>query len=588
MLVPEQDAGINYALTREAKEAAEKYNNSVKRITAFTKRRQALAKAKAKVSGQDTASLEDKIEEFEHSLNIAETEKAKAVARLDLLREGGLPVDEYMEAERPGGGAGGVAADWEAEQEAEQDSEHQVTEVNYYSYEPQQPVNTEAMWGGQEEADPWGGAEPDPPAAPAAAAEYTGEVAEAVALYTFAASSHDELSVAEGEWVELLVAACEEEGWVMARSLQTRATGLIPASFVNQISRAEHEAAQQQTEAAPEAADPWVDSAPAPASTQPPAAAAAASVSGKYQVLYDFTASAEDELTIAAGDLVLVTRPGEDEGWLHGALGGREGIFPSSYVEPWTEAAASAADDSWAAPFPAPASGPAADLAIPSCPPPMETEDEDSSSEADTDESDDDEAPPGLAPPPGPPPAMAPPPGPPPSLAPAGPPRPPPAPAPASTPGEGGEDGEEDERIGDVDDNSSAASSSSEDDDEKGQPEASKPEDKPEEEHESKTEDATISKEDNDKAEEGHKSVLSKTEAETENNTTAEKSEDVAEKKEGETVEGKSVEEVKKSGEAEDNKHKKIENPKSKADSSDDSSSATESESEAEEDGDLR
>ena len=588
MLVPEQDAGINYALTREAKEAAEKYNNSVKRITAFTKRRQALHKAKAKVSGQDTASLEDKIEEFEHSLNIAETEKAKAVARLDLLREGGLPVDEYMEAERPGGGAGGGAADWEVEQEAEQDSEHQVTEVNYYSYEPQQPVNTEAMWGGQEEADPWGGAQPDPPAAPAAAAEYTGEVAEAVALYTFSASSHDELSVAEGEWVELLVAACEEEGWVMGRSLQTRATGLIPASFVNQISRAEHEAAQQQTEAAPEAADPWVDSAPAPASTQPPAAASAASVSGKYQVLYDFRASAEDELTIAAGDLVLVTGPGEDEGWLHGALGGREGIFPSSYVEPWTEAAASAADDSWANPFPAPASGPAADLAIPSCPPPMETEDEDSSSEADTDESDEDEAPPGLAPPPGPPPAMAPPPGPPPSLAPAGPPRPPPAPAPASAPGEGGEDGDEDEKgDDDDDDNSSAASSSSEDEDDNDPPEASKPEDKPEEELESKTEDATISKEGNDKAEEEQKSVLSKTEAETENNTAAETSENVAEKKEGETVEEKSVEEVKKS-EAEDNKHKKVENPKSKADSSDDSSSATESESEAEEDGDLR
>ena len=588
MLVPEQDAGINYALTREAKEAAEKYNNSVKRITAFTKRRQALHKAKAKVSGQDTASLEDKIEEFEHSLNIAETEKAKAVARLDLLRAGGLPVDEYMEAERPGGGAGGGAADWEVEQEAEQDSEHQVTEVNYYSYEPQQPVNTEAMWGGQEEADPWGGAQPDPPAAPAAAAEYTGEVAEAVALYTFSASSHDELSVAEGEWVELLVAACEEEGWVMGRSLQTRATGLIPASFVNQISRAEHEAAQQQTEAAPEAADPWADSAPAPASTQPPAAAAAASVSGKYQVLYDFRASAEDELTIAAGDLVLVTRPGEDEGWLHGALGGREGIFPSSYVEPWTEAAASAADDSWANPFPAPASGPAADLAIPSCPPPMETEDEDSSSEADTDESDEDEAPPGLAPPPGPPPAMAPPPGPPPSLAPAGPPRPPPAPAPASAPGEGGEDGDEDGK-GDAadDDNSSAASSSSEDEDDNDPPEASKPEDKPGEELESQTEDATISKEGNNTAEEEHKSILSKTEAETENNTAAETSENVAEKKEGETVEEKSVEEVKKS-EAEDNKHKKVENPKSKADSSDDSSSATESESEAEEDGDLR
>ena len=30
----------------------------------------------------------EKIEEFEHSLNIAETEKAKALAKLNLLREG--------------------------------------------------------------------------------------------------------------------------------------------------------------------------------------------------------------------------------------------------------------------------------------------------------------------------------------------------------------------------------------------------------------------------------------------------------------------------------------------------------------------
>ena len=36
--------GINYALTREAKDAAEKYNNAIKRITAFTKRKAALSK----------------------------------------------------------------------------------------------------------------------------------------------------------------------------------------------------------------------------------------------------------------------------------------------------------------------------------------------------------------------------------------------------------------------------------------------------------------------------------------------------------------------------------------------------------------
>ena len=77
VLIPEQDAGINYALTREAKDAAEKYNNAIKRISAFTKRKGALSKAMK--SGQNVAELEEKIEEFEHSLNIAETEKAKAV-----------------------------------------------------------------------------------------------------------------------------------------------------------------------------------------------------------------------------------------------------------------------------------------------------------------------------------------------------------------------------------------------------------------------------------------------------------------------------------------------------------------------------
>ena len=120
VLIPEQDAGINYALTKEAKEAAEKYNNSIKRIAAFTKRKVALSKALK--SGQDTGSLQEKIEEFDHSLNIAETEKAKALAKLSILRQGGLPVDDYMEADRP---VVEAAMDWEEDTE-DHDPENQV------------------------------------------------------------------------------------------------------------------------------------------------------------------------------------------------------------------------------------------------------------------------------------------------------------------------------------------------------------------------------------------------------------------------------------------------------------------------------
>ena len=125
VLIPEQDAGINYALTKEAKESAERYNNSIKRITAFTKRKVALTKALK--SGQDTSSLEEKIEEFDHSLNIAETEKAKALAKLNILREGGLPVDDYMEADKPPTEA---SMDWEEDTD-DHDPENQVRTYKY-------------------------------------------------------------------------------------------------------------------------------------------------------------------------------------------------------------------------------------------------------------------------------------------------------------------------------------------------------------------------------------------------------------------------------------------------------------------------
>ena len=110
VIVPENDAGIKYALTRDAKDTADKYNNAIRRIAAFNKRKAALSRAMK--SGQDTSSLEEKIEEFEHSLNLAETERAKSIARLNKLREGGLPVDDYMETEKVSDNTGAVA-DWD-------------------------------------------------------------------------------------------------------------------------------------------------------------------------------------------------------------------------------------------------------------------------------------------------------------------------------------------------------------------------------------------------------------------------------------------------------------------------------------------
>ena len=259
MTKPEQDAGINYALVKEAKETAEKYNNSLRMVRAFTKRRAALNKAKK--AGQDTANLSEKIEELEDSIDNAETEKAKAMARLNKLREGGVSVDEHLLADKPGETQ---EESWDVEVEEE---EPEVKEVNYFSYdqvnygESEQPG---AAWGEEEPA----GWQPSPP--PEASSDLQPVVrGQALVLYNFDATSSDELTVSEGEWVNLLASQTEEDGWVTAENREGQ-TGLVPASFLTETTPEEYEAslaAQQIPE--PEPSQDWT--APALPSCPPPA-----------------------------------------------------------------------------------------------------------------------------------------------------------------------------------------------------------------------------------------------------------------------------------------------------------------------------
>lgn len=338
-------------------------------------------------SGQDTSSLEEKIEEFEHSLNLAETERAKSIARLNKLREGGLPVDDYMETEKVSDNTGAVA-DWDY-QDDNDDTDHH----HHYAAAASQPhtQHDAAAW---DTHDDWGASSPVQETAPAPPAEYSGELAQAIVLYSFDASSHDEMSVREGEWIHVLLSAPEEDGWVTGQNSEGK-TGLVPSSFVCQTTPEQYEADQAalaaEQAAAPAALDNWAEE-PAPAVSDsfavpscpppededsseedsqdddddegpppclapppgpppglapppPPSTNLNSAVAGQYQALYDFQANADDELTIVAGDIVHVLRDGEDEGWLFGSINGKEGIFPSSYVEKCGTASAEMSDE---------------------------------------------------------------------------------------------------------------------------------------------------------------------------------------------------------------------------------------------------
>jgi len=51
------------------------------------------------------------------------------------------------------------------------------------------------------------------------------------------------------------------------------------------------------------------------------------------RAMYDYTGQSESEITFKAGDLVKVTKQG-NEGWWTGELNGKSGMFPASYVKP--------------------------------------------------------------------------------------------------------------------------------------------------------------------------------------------------------------------------------------------------------------
>jgi len=55
-------------------------------------------------------------------------------------------------------------------------------------------------------------------------------------------------------------------------------------------------------------------------------------VLGQCHAIYDYTACQHDELTIRPGDVINIHTK-QDDGWWHGELNGRHGIFPSTYVE---------------------------------------------------------------------------------------------------------------------------------------------------------------------------------------------------------------------------------------------------------------
>ncbi|KAI3402508.2 BZZ1 [Candida oxycetoniae] len=142
----------------------------------------------------------------------------------------------------------------------------------------------------------------------------TGTVARA--LYEYVPTSADETKLTIGDEINV-VEEDDGSGWTLVNGAQGQ--GLVPTSYIEIISR-------QQ---------PITTTTPTKKSAPPTVAPKRGAKRIQYvEALYDYVADGDDELTIHAGDrIILIQDDSEGNGWTEGELNGEKGMFPTSYVK---------------------------------------------------------------------------------------------------------------------------------------------------------------------------------------------------------------------------------------------------------------
>lgn len=138
------------------------------------------------------------------------------------------------------------------------------------------------------------------------------------ALYQYDATGDDEVSVTPGEQFDI-VDEDDGSGWTMIRTNQG-GEGLVPTAYIEVTMAAG--ASSTSVNSGEKKKGPSV------------APKRGAKRVQYVEALYDYQADGDDELTISAGDrIVLVQADTDGSGWTEGELNGATGMFPTSYVK---------------------------------------------------------------------------------------------------------------------------------------------------------------------------------------------------------------------------------------------------------------
>ncbi|XP_056331390.1 SH3 domain-containing protein 21 isoform X2 [Danio aesculapii] len=143
-------------------------------------------------------------------------------------------------------------------------------------------------------------------------------------VFPYIPTHEDELQLLVGETIEVLREI--EDGWWMGK--KNNQIGAFPSNFVKEI----FVPSKDDAKARPKLSGS-VFGKEGKLQQRPSLRKKTSNVKECCQVMFDYTAVAEDELNLKKGDVItVINKSTEDDGWWEGEVNGRRGFFPDNFV----------------------------------------------------------------------------------------------------------------------------------------------------------------------------------------------------------------------------------------------------------------
>ncbi|OWK12193.1 FCHSD1 [Cervus elaphus hippelaphus] len=255
---------------------------------------QRLEQRRQQAPEREAPGIEQRLQEVRESIRRAQVSQVKGAARLALLQGAGLDVQHWLKP-----------AMTQAQDEVEQ--ERRLSEARL-SQRDFSPTAEDAELSDFEECEETGELfeEPAPPALATRPLPCPAHV-----VFGYQAGREDELTITEGEWLEVIEEGDADE-WVKARN-QHGEVGFVPERYLNFADLSFPESSRDSDN---------------PLGAEPTAFLARA--------LYSYTGQSAEELSFPEGALIRLlprAQDGVDDGFWRGEFGGHVGVFPSLLVE---------------------------------------------------------------------------------------------------------------------------------------------------------------------------------------------------------------------------------------------------------------